>query len=232
MISPYLPQPPRLDDTPIVRYLVEIWKKLGRKGAILGSLKFGNDASNSEFEDDGTLVFNGDATVWNDINLPAANLRPGATPPNWANVFASGGIYGYTFNPSIANDELHSSGEILHDYKEGTDLHLHVHWMATTANAGVVRWGLEYVWCNVGDTSAAPATIYVNATASGTAWKHQLTSFPTISGTGKHIGSMFAFRIFRAATDAADTYPDTAYLPQVGIHYEIDTVGSREMTTK
>lgn len=32
--------------------------------------------------------------------------------------------------------------------------------------------------------------------------------------------------------DAEDTYPDDAALIQVSIHYEVDSIGSRQMTVK
>jgi hypothetical protein len=198
---------------------------------LLGALKFGGPSNYSEFEDDGTLRFNGGATVWNDINLPSTNLRPGLSPPSFAAVLASGGLYGFTFSATTL-EELHGSGEILHGYKEGTDLHCHVHWMPTTTNNGVVRWGLEYAWVDVNGVAGAPAIIYFNQAASGTVWQHHLAPLPTITGTGRKIGSAFIFRIFRDAANIADTYTGQAYLLQFGIHYEIDTVGSREIATK
>ncbi len=35
------------------------------------------------------------------------------------------------------------------------------------------------------------------------------------------------FRFFRDPTDGDDTYPDDAVVLSVGVHYEINTVGSR-----
>lgn len=231
MTSPYIPQPPRLDDTPIVRYLVEIWKKLGRKGAVLGSLKFGQDDSYTEFEDDGTIVFKGNATVWNDINFKVSNLRPGATSPTWGAVFPSGSHYGYLFANGRV-ESLHGAERLLHGYKEGTDITLHIEWLPSTNGAGSVRWGMEYVWLNPGDTFSTSTTIYKNVSTPATAWKTVETDFATISGTGKKIGSIFIVRFFRDGTHISDTYLDTAYPPQFGIHYEIDTIGSRELATK
>jgi hypothetical protein len=40
------------------------------------------------------------------------------------------------------------------------------------------------------------------------------------------------FRLFRDPADVADTYGFDAVLLDVGLHYEKDTVGSRQVTTK
>ena len=233
MANIYLPQPPPVKTEPqLLRWFTEVWKKLGRKGAVLGALKFGDLNNNTEFEDDGTLKFNGTATVWDDINLPASNLQPGATPPTWGAFFVSGGIQGYLFSPTAAN-MLHTSSEIVHRYKEGTDIQVHVHWMPTTTNIGAVRWGLEYVWVNnSGAIASAPTTIYIGTTSVGTAWAHQRSDFPAIVGTGKTIGSAIVMRVFRDATNAADTFTGNAAMIQIGIHYEIDTIGSRSKSDK
>lgn len=229
----YLPQPPPTKgETQLLRWFTEIWQKLGRKGAVLGALKFGDPDNNTEFEDDGTLKLNGMATVWNDINLPAANLKPGATPPTWGPFFVSGGVEGYLFSPTV-EDMLHTSSEIIHGYKEGTDIQVHVHWMPVTSNVGVVRWGLEYVWVNNdGAIASTPTTIYKETTSVGTAWAHQRSDFPMIIGTGKTIGSAIIMRVFRDATNINDTFTGDAAMIQIGIHYEIDTIGSRNISDK
>ena len=83
MANIYLPQPPRVPDAQLTRWFIEIWKKLGVRNAVLGAFRFGDANNNTQIEDDGTLVFNGDATVWNDINSAASNLKPGVTQPTW-----------------------------------------------------------------------------------------------------------------------------------------------------
>lgn len=231
MTNLYLPQPPRTPDVQLSRWFNEIWKKLGIPNAVLGAFRFGNVDSNTQIEADGTLVFNGDATVWNDINIPADSLKPGSTAPTWGSFFVSGGIEGWRFSAASV-DMLHGSGEILHDYKEGSNLSAHVHWMPTSTNTGVVRWGLEYVWVNNNTIAGSPTTIYAEEAGFGTAWTHQRVSFPAITGAGKFIGSAFVFRLFRDGTHVNDTYTDAAALIQIGIHYESDTVGSRTISAK
>lgn len=167
--------------------------------------------------------------LYNDLIMPASNLRPGNTPPVWA--ASIGGIYGYRFDAGVA-DELHGSAEIQHDYKEGTDLSFHVHWTPTTTNTGDIVWGVEYSIANVGDAFPAPTTVTsVPVAASGVVGKHAITNIVNIPGTGLKIGAVVRYRLFRQA-GGTDTFTGNAFLESVGIHYQCDTVGSLSIASK
>lgn len=227
--KPYLPQTPRPEDKNLYQWFIEVWKKLGVKGALLGAVRFGSQDSYTGFEDDGTLVATGSATTWNDINFSGSALKPGSSSPTWATVL--GGLQGWTFD-AAAVEELQGCEEVLHDYKEGSDIIVHIHWRPTTTNTGTVRWGLEYSWTNIGATATSTSTIYVEQASTGVVGRHQIIPFPTIAGTGQKIGSMFQCRLFRDASNVADTYTGEAFMAQFGIHYERDTLGSRGVATK
>lgn len=170
--------------------------------------------------------------LWNDINMPAAALRLGATAPDPINILGAGSIESLGFDGLATTESIHGSAELLHGYLEGSNIELHIHWMPTTANAGNVKWQLEYSWQAVGGVFANPTIVSVVQAAGGTVWRHNRASFPDISGVGKTINSAIVFRLFRDPSDAADTYPDDAALIQVGIHYQIDVYGSRSVNAK
>jgi len=138
----------------------------------------------------------------------------------------------YGFDGNNISEQLFAQPEVLHNYKEGTNVYVHVHWTPTDNTAGNVKWFLEYTWANVGSTYGAATTISVIQAASGVAWRHQLAEFPVITGTGKLIGSILNFRFYRTPTDAQDTYTSDAALLSIGIHYEINSFGSRQKLTK
>ena len=143
------------------------------------------------------------------------------------------GILTYAFiGTGVLADELHGSLETLHDYLEGSDIVPHIHWCPTTADVGNVKWQIEYIWLSRTGTIGASTTISVTTAAGGTAWALKRSDFPTISGVGRQIGDRFAFRIFRDPADVADTYGFNAAILDVGIHYEKDTVGSRQIAGK
>jgi len=175
--------------------------------------------------------FKGNPT-WNDLNFEGTALSTGNSAPDLISLFGSGGIIGRGFDGGNTTEQLFGGSEILHDYKEGTDIHFHLHWMPTTTGLGNVKWQLEYTWQNIDGTFSTPETLELISAAGGTAWKHNKGEFEPINGTGMKIGSHILFRIFRIPTDEQDTYSADAALLSVGIHYQINSTGSSEIYKK
>lgn len=194
-----------------------------------GVSKFGSATDYSEFEADGTLHFAGESVVWDDIIITASNLRSGNTPPTF--LAFMNGIYGFRFDAGVA-DELHGAFEIPHDYKQGSDLYLHCHWSPTTTNNGNVVFGSEYTRANIGDIFPPSTPVVGTPTpAGGVANKHYLFNIGILVGTNFKIGDIIAFRFYRQ-NGGTDTFTGNAFVHSIGIHYQIDTVGSRSITTK
>lgn len=200
---------------------------------IISGKKYGGNTNYSEFEADGTLHFVGDATVWNDINISLIPPVTGSAAPSIIAVNGDSRLKCYAFSgTNVTPDELSSSLELLHDYKESSDIVPHLHWAPSTADAGNVKWQLRYMWIQRNGVATGGATITVTTATPGVAWETVRSDFPTISGTGKGIGSRFVYNLFRDAADAADTYAHDAAVFDFGLHFEIDTVGSRQIQQK
>lgn len=191
--------------------------------------KFGDELAGNytQFEDTGTLVSVGAAVTWNDLIIPGLATRVGGTAPTFAAI--TGGIYGLRFNAG-ATESVHASFEIMHDYKEGTNLDFHVHWCPTTTNTGNITWGLEYTICNIGTPFPAATTVTATVAAPGVVNRHVLTDVVSIPGYGLRIGTVIIFRLYRSG--ATDTFTGNAFLLSVGVHYQCDTLGSRKETSK
>lgn len=208
---------------------------LGFGSSLLSPSKFGNVSGGNyaEFEADGTLKFNGDATVWDDINIGGVTLTKAAS--NQPDLIAVDGtnILTYGFDGAGSGvEEVHGSFELVHGYKQGTNLQPHIHWYATTTASGNVKWQLEY-WANYGTTNEVTGTLDVTAATPEVAWSQMRSNFSAeITGANLIIGTQIHFRLFRDAGDASDTYGADAAISTFGIHYEIDTLGSRQITTK
>jgi len=139
------------------------------------------------------------------------------------------------------NEEfLFFSTELPHDYKEGSDIAVHVHW-AAEANGGageVVSWGLEYAIVNrgavVGNTTIIGGNAHVPADASLVANTNYQTALGTIDGTGLEISACLVGRFFRdsSGTLRTDDYTDDGIAIAVGFHYEIDSNGSQDKNNK
>lgn len=183
----------------------------------------------SSFESDGTLVFNGAATVYKDINIGSINLGMGASAPDLV-AYNGTSIVMRAFDGNVTTEQLYGSTELQHDYKEGTDIVAHIHWCPTDTGTGNVIWYMDYVILE-NSVASAVTPISVTVPASGVAWKETRADIDTISGAGLKIGAQIAFRLYRVPT-GSDTYAGDAMVFTIGFHYQIDTIGSRGITDK
>jgi hypothetical protein len=191
----------------------------------------GDGTNRAVFENDGTLKFEGNATVWDDLMTPGLAMRTNATAPDLITFApATTNLIVYGFNGTGTTvEQTYFSLQFPHSMKVGSTVYPHVHWSPTTTGSGNVIWGFEYTWADIDGTYAAPTTIYSTAKAAGgTAWVHKLSLFDGISGAGiTNVSSMMMCRLFRNPAAAGDTYEADAALLQFDVHYEKDTLGSR-----
>ena len=198
------------------------------------TLSVGDGANYSHIEEDGTLVFNGDATVWNDVNLGAAMLsKPAASQPDEDEFKDSTGADTGIFTLAFAPTELVSGSiEIPHSYKEGSDFVFHVHWQGILAptETDKLKWQLTYFVSSADAVVPVPTTIVIE-TDFDTQYEAKKSDFPTISGAGIALEDQFCFSLSRIAA-SADEYTGDALVMNVGLHFEEDTVGSRTISTR
>ncbi len=168
--------------------------------------------------------------VWNDIVLPPDTIQGGVARPD--KITLIGNIDAYGFNGVNTTEEMSGSFEVIHDYKEGTDLRPHIHWAPSNANAGSVKWQMEITVATVGQAYTSVSTISATQASNGVDREHQAVEFDIIDGSTFTIGTVIHFRLFRDPTDGADTYGSDAILLSLGVHYEIDGDGSRNIFTK
>lgn len=166
--------------------------------------------------------------VYEDIIIQGSNLRVSGTTPPTFDVFQDS-IYGVKFT-NAQTDIVYGSFEIPHSYKEGTDLEVHLHWSPSSTNTGDCVWSLKYSIAGMGGTFGGEATKTFTQAGSGVVNKHQYVSGNTvIAGAGVTIGSIIAFALSRPT---GDSFTGDAFLHSIGIHYQQDTLGSRQMGTK
>lgn len=179
--------------------------------------------------------------VYKDINLGSALLSlPASTQPDEVQLLdEAGGATGiYTWGFDI-NELVSGVFEMQHDYKEGTNLSFHVHWSGNDAptDTDYVQWQLTYTNARDNNTINA-ATPIVIETAYDTQYEMIRSDFPDIVGTtggvdggNIKIGDQFYFKLKRIAADG-DAYAGDAVVATLGVHYQIDTIGSRQQGTK
>jgi len=148
----------------------------------------------------------------------------GANVPTWSAF--RGGIYAYEFHATL-DKEVWFTLTIPRDYSPGTDLHPHVLWGdANAVPAGNVRWGLEYALTAVDGTMAVPTTVYATDATPAAQYGLVESHWADIDGTGFTADALLTCRLFRNASDVADTSTQVAHAFHAGFHYQVDRVGS------
>ena len=207
-------------------------KVINGEVSIAGSVYHGDKDNNnySTFENDGTLVFLGDAIVWKDINIGGASLtRQPNKQPDLIDIDNTD-VKTYAFDGTSSEEELHGGFELQHDYKEGTAIRPHGHFYPTTADAGDFKIFLDY-WIILDKVISGTTSSIVST--NETAWEQLAFEFDDeIQDNDLGIGAQIHFKIYRDPSDNEDTYGADVAIGTVGIHYEIDTIGSRGVFQK
>ena len=229
------PPPNHVDDIEELRkYLEDVYDFL--KHPVFHLMEIGDvpNGNYSQFKTDGTLEFLGDATVFNDLNMGSALLtKPASSAPDTDEFKDEAGndtgIETYAFAPG---EKVSGSFEIPHDYKEGSNVTPHVHFQIIAAPTGTdkVKWQLIYIISQT-DTTLNAATTIVAEQNVDTQYEFHNLAFPVITGTNFNIEDQFLFQISRVSASATEFAGD-ALIATFGLHYEIDTVASRQILAK
>jgi len=194
---------------------------------------FGDATNNTHIESDGTLVFAGTGTVYNDINTGINPRNVGANRPTLAAFL--GNIYEFQF--AVGNYADMTPIEFLHGWKEGTAVEIHVHWATGGLNDGTVRgvkWEVEYTYAAMGTgvfTANAATSAETSIAANEVALTHKYTSIVTFTPSVT-IGAQLCIRLSRIASVTNTAPAADPFLLSFGVHYQIDTVGSRSTSAK
>ena len=168
-----------------------------------------------------------DGIVWDDLRVAASAVRIQGVlnVPDWDNI-GGGDLYALAFDDEVM-EQVFFTIQMPHNWKEGTDIHPHVHWMTEDDSAGDVRWALEYEWVNIDNAYVSSTIITGDDVSQRIALQHQIADLGDISGIGMTISSMLICRLYRDATAEADDLATDVYLLEFDLHYEIDSLGSR-----
>jgi hypothetical protein len=207
---------------------------LEEKSIIGKTAKFGNETDNTTIEADGTIKFNGAATVWDDVLPTIANANTGGAAPNMTLMGSSGTIRAQEFANISASEEFQACWQLPHSWKEGSTITPHLHlYIPDDGTGGVIQFQMIYTWQNVNNGTMTETTVLgsVTRTANQGIDGNTILSFGDVVGTGKTISSLFSARIMRVQ-GGVDTFGGTTWLRSADIHIEKDTIGSRTATAK
>ncbi len=196
----------------------------------------------SEFEADGTLKFNGAATVWDDLRIvPGAFQFGGSADPTISDWQPGGSGATFKVYKFQKNDEAFASCQMPHSYKLGSDIYFHLHWTpgdrGNEESGATVGWKLDYSIANTGSDFPASTTLDLSDACSGADDRHEKAASVQVSGAGLTLSHAILLRIYRTDTGADDTWTgvtaaQSPVLLEIDIHFEMDTVGSRQERVK
>ncbi len=210
-------------------------------GVRIGDSSSGAPTNYSEFEPDGTYVAHGAATVFNDLVLPLDSARvPAANAPSWESFVGNLNAYAYQ-----VDDFQEWTTELIHGYKEGSDFAFHIHGAlnALTAQEEKVQFEIEY---SIADANTTTGIGDVFPDGSGSLLTEELV-IPNATADLTHI--FITIGVDNAGTFGIDAtikgrirridksvggneLTGNIFVTQVGVHYEIDTIGSRAALAK
>lgn len=170
------------------------------------------------------------AQGWDDYHIIWDALTSGGSAKPTLKVFR-GSLERVAFAGSGAVEELFGVIHINHEYIQGTDIHLHVHWSHIIASpSGDVVWNIDYSIAKGHDQAVfpAPTTLQFTQTA-GAQYTHQIIEDAVgISGTNIEPDTILLIRLYRDSTDVGDTFVNDAYLLTVDAHIQVDDRATRE----
>jgi hypothetical protein len=174
---------------------------------------------------------------WDDVFTDSLVVPVGAAAPDLVAVPGAPNISVKSFDGKNTIESLSGTMELLHGYREGSDLYPHVHWSPVNNNTGNVRWVFEYIVAEATGIFRAPVILTVVQEAKGLAptglpIQHNAEFSVPISGNNLVIGDQIRFTLRREPANEADTYESDALLWAVGIHYEKNSQGSLQRFIK
>jgi len=192
--------------------------------------RFGTAGNHTEFEADGTLRSLGNSTAWLDSMVPPTVFRIGGTALALAEL--TSGIYAHRFD---VTDVIHFNIQFNHNMMVDTTIYPHIHLVNKEAITGAanVTFTLAYTWANIGTNFPAvesdPDRIVDMADAG--ALSHTVGSFAGIAPTLVQGGISSVLVGSLTRVDAGYTTANI-FLLGFDIHYQVDTLGSREEFVK
>jgi len=185
----------------------------------------GGTTNYSQFEADGTLKFVGTATVFEDLNFAPNRGGNPATLPDYVTI----NNVTYREFTSANNQVAGDTQELPHAYKLSSLLYPHMHIflkggesIGTTGVTFTLYWEVRQ---STGTTNGS--TILAVTSAILNVNPHKVDIYNGSFAGSAELGAQLALTLARTGGDAGDIIV-TSY----GVHFEIDQVGSKELTSK
>jgi len=232
--TPYSQKPEDVNDNHnvLVSQLNKAWAN-----PVFTSMQVGNSSDYVSLDSEGVHL-SGGATVWDDKEFPLGGQRINA-PGGKITESTSNSIV-YSTNCPLT-DYVWMNIQQSHSKKLYTAVYPHIHWLQQTSNEP--NWLLEYRWQYQG---AALTNTWTRSTISSHVFPYvagstmnQVSNFNIITPTSNEgLSDILQIKLKRDSANASsnfattDAYGKTAIAYSFDIHYERDSMGSRQAYVK
>ena len=194
------------------------------------------DSSDKELfkvQNDGKIYLNEvnlSDTVWDDVSIQLVSQAGKDASAPGLETFR-GSLVGYAFDDD-STEELFFSFEMPHGWKTGSALQFHIHYACNTTNTGNAVIGLEISGASINGVFPVPITQTATVPVDGTQYKQYVAGIiDDFDASALGLSTHFIGRVFRSGADVADTLTGDLFLLTVGVHHEINSLGSRNEYT-
>lgn len=172
--------------------------------------------------------------VWEDLIVSTAAVRLGGASAATEVAYKGGLVAGFGTG---SDQNMYFTFQLPHAYKIGTDVEFHIHWTIAASGAGAGVENVEWLFTSSACSPNLAATFESWPTATDhaalvvdvqniTADNHMATEIATLTGTN-FLASEVIICSLQRNVDTSDDYGDAAYVVQLDLHYQVDTMGSR-----
>lgn len=202
---------------------------------VLGQ-RIGGPDGGATTEADGTIVFDGDATYWVDIDFPIIIRTTGPNIPVLTAV--RGNITAPQW--SVGDFSVCEGQEMIHGYKEETPIQWHIHTITagTDVDDRFIAFEVEWFYAKPSQQLSGGGTNFTTTsgdllipanTPDRTQLQFNIGAPQDMTGVG--IATHVYARLARVAASGTAPTADP-FCTMLQVHIECDTLGSREITTK
>ncbi len=163
--------------------------------------------------------------VFNDALFEFSKGKAGSSSPTWK-AMAGSNMFAWHFETGKDQD-LHGIMQLSHGVKAGTLLYPHLQFRTIDANAGNMKWNIEFTYANEEEVFIADATDTITVAAGGVARKHRIENFTTITPASDIKGSaIIQVMIQREGTHVDDNYGSDVIGLAADWHVALDKTGT------
>lgn len=168
------------------------------------------------------------SSVWDDQQVNLGTIAKGASAPT-DQAYKGGQVLAFN---AAQDNKITFIMQMSHKLKHSTNIEFHLHDTVPDDNTGNIRWVLTYSFIDIGSDFPAESSSTTLQAIDTNQDEHMIHQLTTNIGQSTGVSAIAIMSLMREGTHEDDTYGSDAYLIALDAHFEMDTIGSRQITVK